>query len=409
MTADPRPFTEAIEGTGPAVLDYRGPQGWATVIHSDYRRCFVLLDGDGNRLVGDVEAWEGRTYERQTREYRVGLSGPQRLCVEYADQWSIHVTPLEQDEVEDGGFFSRHGIGNQTVEIVKPDPEGSAILEFTMVAYERRTASRYPLPTLYLSPPHGYWRSEENGWGSGDGVRHLMDHDRRSRYLPISQVQIEGAVNCEWRLRVLPLSAARPMEATTTGTGADVLIHTGPPAAVTLRHVQGRSSIDAFGYGIEPTGFDYESHRFSSLSARPDCPFAAGRLIGVLPEPTLVQVSGDGDWELRVIPLDELRTFDREITGTVGEVVRYTGPPAIARVITGSWRKWGGMASVQTLTPELSDVRWILARGGPLARFRPRQLELLPGMLVTIDAPFDGSGWRIRAEAEAGARNADAR
>lgn len=33
MTADVRTFTEAAEGTGPSVLDYRGPQGWATVVH----------------------------------------------------------------------------------------------------------------------------------------------------------------------------------------------------------------------------------------------------------------------------------------------------------------------------------------------------------------------------------------
>jgi hypothetical protein len=132
------------------------------------------------------------------------------------------------------------------------------------------------------------------------------------------------------------------------------------------------------------------------MSAGPTYPFDAGEIIGILPEPTLLQVTGEGDWELGVIPLDELRTFDREIGGTVGEVVRYTGPPATARVTSRSWRKWGGMADVQTLTPELSSVRWVVARGGPLARFRPRKLELLPGMLVTVGAPFDGSGWRIR-------------
>jgi hypothetical protein len=370
MTADARPFTEAAEGTGPAVLDYRGPQGWATVVHRSDR--------------GDLT-------------HRVGLSGPQRLRIEYAGQWSVSVTPLEQDEVEDGGFFSRHGIGNQTVDIVKPrpdDPDRAAILEFTTVV---RCPSAYP--ALHLCAADGHRLHGLNHWDMGGDrqARYLIDGYRPAGEPPVGRVEVVDADNCEWRLRVLPLSAARPMETITTGTGADVLVRTGPLGAVTLRHTNGSGN-------IRTTGLHIESRRhYVRLSAYPTRPFDGGKIIGILPEPTLLQVTGDGDWELRVIPLDELRTFDREIGGTVGEVVRYTGPPAIARVITRSWRKWGGLADAQTLTPELTDVRWVLAQGGPLARFRPKKLELLPGMLVAVSAPWDGSGWRIRAKAKAGA------
>jgi hypothetical protein len=328
--------------------------------------------------------------DRGNLTHRVGLSGPQRLGIEYAGQWSVSVIPLEQDEVEDGGFFSRHGIGNQTVDIVKPDPddpEGAAVLEFTKVV---RSHSAYP--ALQLCAANGHRLRELSHWdiGGAHHARFLIDGYRRAGEPPVGRVEVVDADNCEWRLRVLPLSAARPMETVTTGTGADILIRTGPPGAVTLRHTQGIGQ-------VRTSGLHIESRRHCvRMSASPTFPFDGGEIIGILPEPTLLQVTGDGDWELCVIPLDELRTFDREIGGTVGEVVRYTGPPAIARVNSRSWRKWGGLAGVQTLTPELSDVGWVLARGGPLARFRPRKLELLPGMLVTVGAPFDGSGWRIR-------------
>lgn len=50
----------------------------------------------------------------------------------------------------------------------------------------------------------------------------------------------------------------------------------------------------------------------------------------------------------------------------------------------------------RTLTPELFWQKWVLAIGGLSGRLRRERLELLPGMLVVIDAPRDGHGWRIR-------------
>lgn len=76
-------------------------------------------------------------------------------------------------------------------------------------------------------------------------------------------------------------------------------------------------------------------------------------------------------------------------------MVRYTGPAATARANTRSWAGWEGAARFVALTPDPSERRLVYAPGGPKARFRHKTLELLPGILVTADAPDDGSGWRI--------------
>ncbi|WP_405958466.1 hypothetical protein [Streptomyces phaeochromogenes] len=392
MTADPRPFTLAAEGTGPSELDYQGPQGWATVVHHAHQRSFTLIGAGNTQLVRDREHEEWRTVEPRTWEYRVGLSGPQRLRIEEAERWSISVTPLERDEVEDGGVFSRRGIGEQRVEIVKPGREGAAILEFTKIAGEPSTR-----PALFLLTEYGreleYLSREDIG--RTDRARFLIDADVHLRVwspsLSTGQVMVVQADNCEWRLRVLPLSAARPVETTTTGTGADVLVHRGPPAAVTLRQEKHWAFVRMRGFDMEP-GDSGIVH--SAFHVRP----SESDLIGVGPEPTLIQITGDDGWELRITPLGELRTFDREIRGTVGEVVRYTGPPATAQVSTASWHEWGGTASVGVRTAEFTRKDWVFVDGGPLARFRNKRLELLPGMLLTVTAPKHGSGWRIRAQ-----------
>jgi hypothetical protein len=65
----------------------------------------------------------------------------------------VSVTPLEQDEVEDGGFFSRRGVGNRTVEIVKPDPEGARqqVQQFEHIRLTQHET--HPCSTDTLSPP----------------------------------------------------------------------------------------------------------------------------------------------------------------------------------------------------------------------------------------------------------------
>lgn len=296
MTADPRPFTLAAEGTGPSELDYQGPQGWATVVHHAHQGSFTLIGAGNTQLVRDREHEEWRTVEPRTWEYRVGLSGPQRLRIEEAERWSISVTPLERDEVEDGGVFSRRGIGEQRVEIVKPGREGAAILEFTKIAGEPSTR-----PALFLLTEYGreleYLSREDIG--RTDRARFLIDADVHLRVwspsLPTGQVMVVQADNCEWRLRVLPLSAARPVETITTGAGADVLVHRGPPGAVTLRQEKHWAFVRMRGFDMEP-GDSGIVH--SAFHVRP----SESDLIGVGPEPTLIQITGDGGWELHITP-----------------------------------------------------------------------------------------------------------
>ncbi|MGI3222625.1 hypothetical protein ACRJ4B_00060 [Streptomyces sp. GTA36] len=368
------------------------------MVHHAHQGSFTLIGAGSTQLVREREHEERRTVEPRTWEYRVGLSGPQRLRIEEAERWSISVTPLERDEVEDGGVFCRRGIGEQRVEIVKPGREGAAILEFTKVVGEPSTR-----PALFLLTEYGreleYLSREDIG--RTDRARFLIDADVHLRVWrprsPTGQVMVVEADNCEWRLRVLPLSAARPVETTMTGTGADVLVYRGPPGAVTLRQVRDWTFVRMRGFGMEPG---------NSCIVHPDFDLrpTGSDLIGFGPEPTLIQITGDGGWELHITPLGELRTFDSEISGTVGEVVRYTGPGATARVSTGSWREWGGMASVGVRTAEFTRKDWVFVEGGPLARFRNKRLELLPGMLLTVTAPKHGSGWRIRAKTTQGQR-----
>ncbi|MDV9176427.1 hypothetical protein R6V09_40670 [Streptomyces sp. W16] len=383
MTADGRPFTEAAEGTGPAELDYRGPQGWATVVHRARVGRFTLLGADDTDLVRDFEPEQRRTHEPRTWEYRVGLAGPQRLRVETAERWSVSVTPLVQDEPEDGGVFCRRGIGNQTVELAEPDPPGPAILEFTRIENLRPTNLFLRLRTDF---------GDETFWhvGDNDRARFLFGHDTPAIWSTAGRVEVRHAADCEWRLRVLSLSAARPLDGTTTrGTGAEVLVHTGMTAALALHSLSDAGSDLDVQVHVESRGYKVT---LSTKHHRTE----EGGILGLGPGPTLLQTEGGGGWELRTTPLDAVRTFDGGFTGTGGKVLRYTGPPVTTRVVTRSWHKWSGMVSVRTLTPELGWQDWVIAKGGLPGRLRGERLDLVPGTLLAVAAPHDGSAWRIR-------------
>ncbi|WP_405971814.1 hypothetical protein OG496_19685 [Streptomyces sp. NBC_00988] len=394
MTADVRPFTEAAEGTGPSELDYRGPQGWATVVHRAHLGSFTLVGADDTRPVRDFEPERCRTEEPRTWTYRVGLSGPQRLRVETAERWSISVTPLEQDEPEDGGVFCRRGIGHQTVELTGPEPPGPAVLEFTKVECAHPTSLFLRLRTDFGD--EAFWQV-----GDHDRARFLFGHDTPAIWSTTGRVEVANAVDCEWRLRVLPLSAARPLDGVTTrGTGPEVLVHTGRPAALALWSLTDAGSDSTADSPVDSRVDSTVEVRIESrgynvtLSADPHHPEHGG-ILGLGPGPTLLQ-TGRGGWDLRVTPLDAVRTFDKGTTGTGGEVLRYTGPPVTARVITRSWHTWSGMVSVRTLTPELVWQDWVNTKGGLPGRLRGKSLNLLPGTLLAVNGPRDGSSWQIR-------------
>ncbi|MBK3566955.1 hypothetical protein [Streptomyces sp. MBT62] len=387
MTADVRPFSEAAEGTGPAELDYRGPQGWATVVHRAHVGSFTLLGPEDTHLVREFEPGQSRTEEPRTWEYRVGLSGPQRLRIETAERWSVSVAPLEQDEPEDGGVFSHRGIGNQTVELAEPDPPEASILEFTRIESARPTSLFLRLRTDF---------GDEAFWpvGDDDRARFLFGHDTPAIWSSAGRVEVGNAVGCEWRLRVLPLSAARPLDGTTTrGTGAEVLVHTGVPASLTLSSPADTG--DDPEEQVREVEVRVESHGYKVTLSTRNHFFEDGAVLGLGPGPTLLQTGSGGGWELRTTALDAVRTFDGEFTGTGGKVLRYTGPPVTARIVTRSWHRWSGMVSVRTLTPELRWRDWVNTKGGLPGRLRGERLDLLPGMLLAVTGPHDGSAWHI--------------
>ncbi|MGX9890892.1 hypothetical protein [Streptomyces sp. NPDC002276] len=387
MTVDVRPFSEAAEGTGPAELDYRGPQGWATVVHRAHVGSFTLLGPEGPHLVREFEPEQSRTEEPRTWEYRVGLSGPQRLRIETAERWSVSVAPLEQDEPEDGGVLNRRGIGNQTVELAEAEPPGASILEFTRIESARPTGLFLRLRTDF---------GDEAFWpvGDDDRARFLFGHDTPAIWSSAGRVEVGNAVGCEWRLRVLPLSAARPLDGTTTrGTGAEVLIHTGTPAALTLASLSDAG--DTPEAQVPEVEVRVESRGYKVTLSTRNHGSGDGAVLGLGPGPTLLQTGGHGGWELRTTALDAVPTFDGEFTGTGGKVLRYTGPPVTTRVVTRSCHRWSGMVSVRTLTPELRWRDWVNTKGGLPGRLRGRELKLLPGMLLAVTGPHDGSAWRI--------------
>ncbi|WP_406451259.1 hypothetical protein OH768_07375 [Streptomyces sp. NBC_01622] len=392
MTAEPRSFTVAVEGSGPAELDYRGPQGWATVVHRAYEgQPFCLRGPDGGLLGYEVGPREHDMGRPRVWEYRVGLSGPQRLRIESAEQWSISVTPLEQDEVEDGGYFSYRGIGCQLVEIVRTDSEPAAIVEFTKVVRPAGYTSQRLHVFLAGRPGVERWEPCDTDrvrflhrWNSLDAAR-----GGRSDGGVATHVEVREADNHEWRLRVLPLSAAEPLETVVTGSGTEVIAYEGHPGALTLRQT-GRPGL------VQVTGFDV------SLLSYADRPLTGGVIVGNATAPTLLQVKGDGGWELRVTPLDEVRAFDRQIggtRGTSGEVVRYTGPPATAVVGPRPWSPSFRVFGVRIFTADLipEEREWAFTDAGPLARFRPPKLDLRPGMLAAVQS-YSAPGWQIRAK-----------
>ncbi|KUJ65627.1 hypothetical protein ACZ90_45865 [Streptomyces albus subsp. albus] len=384
-----RPFTDSAEGEGPEVLAYRGGAGRAAVTHRGRRGQFVLHayprgpEGGARTLARDGEDYDLRTQGVRTWEYEAELAGPQLLAVAEGERWQIALRATEptDERIRDARPFRHQGTGEETVAF----PDG-VIREPAILELDRSAGSPAGSPLVELldaggerldlfadSPPRG-------------PARWLIDRRTSRPHGTPAAARITYAEG-DWVLSVVPAATARPFEKTASGTGPDVITHTGPPGALRLRRTG--SSTRAQVSGHDDTGS-------LTLVSGKRGGSGEGAVVGPY-SPRLLQVNCKGGWELSVLPDGELREFDHAIDGEVGEVVRYTGPAGRARLRALTWRRYDPV-HVETFTRDFVPKTFEAVYGGPVARFRSETLYVTPGMLLAV-RPAERERavrWRIR-------------
>ncbi|WP_067832731.1 hypothetical protein [Actinomadura kijaniata] len=133
-------------------------------------------------------------------------------------------------------------------------------------------------------------------------------------------------VTCEgsWTLRLLEPGAMPRFTVLAEGHGDEVLLYTGPPATLTLE-AAGPVTLTGLDEALRPDG--------RTALEKPGSVPVAG--------PAPLAVRCESPWRLTAEPIDvEMappRDFDETVTGTGGEIVRYTGPTRLlaARVPEG--------------------------------------------------------------------------
>ncbi|MFD3312467.1 hypothetical protein [Streptomyces sp. NPDC058694] len=300
------------------------------------------------------------------------------------------------------------GTGSRTIHLAEPHPTGQVIIDCTRLSPAGR---RIPKLTLHAGNDTELKFAGSIVKGRGDTRCRFLIRELDLGAVT-TRIQVECAADCAWRLRVLPLSAARVLDTWATGTGSDVLVYDGPPAVLKLRQTKGRGTRVAV-YAIRANRLQALLSTWAPrlvsgghvIALPPKPSTVPGEAAGVPPEPvspkpTLLKVAGYGcGWELSVSTPNELRSFSREISGKGREVVRYIGPPGTLRIDNRSWRP-GHDLYVESFAEDLShkvDILHLHPRGGSLSRFRSQRLDLLPGMLVAIGTVYSDP-WRIRAD-----------
>ncbi|MGK5558734.1 hypothetical protein ACSNOI_44740, partial [Actinomadura kijaniata] len=128
-------------------------------------------------------------------------------------------------------------------------------------------------------------------------------------------------VTCEgsWTLRILEPGAMPRFTVLAEGHGDEVLLYTGPPATLTVE-AEGPVTLAGLDEDLRPDG--------RTVLKGP------GSVPVVGPAPLAVRC--ESPWRLTAEPIDvetaPPRDFDETITGTGGEVVRYTGPTRLLTV-----------------------------------------------------------------------------
>ncbi|WP_171161565.1 TerD family protein [Streptomyces sp. I05A-00742] len=325
----------ALQGTGSDVLRYTGPAADLRINHPDGRNA-----GDGVNLLavypgGDPADRDGADVLAQgygALVEVVPVAGPCLLILDAGSPWSLTARTSAAPEPSDGVLaeYSGQGRNLDVVEITNPRPGSPVILEYDLEGSE------------YFAV------TEADDYG---GTRELISKDEgfEGRRLLFADggatTRLELGALPRWRFRLRDLSAARPLSGAAsdpaydpasgtasgpasgpvTGTGCDVLVHTGPPAALTLELEDG-------GFAHVTSLSPGELARVRVARAHTSRP-ARGPLRARPGAPTyvLVTAAADQEWKLTLRPAEEIRAFDGTVTGHGHDVVRWDGPPGPVR------------------------------------------------------------------------------
>ncbi|MFC9324023.1 hypothetical protein [Kitasatospora sp. NPDC057015] len=378
-----RTFTHEVGGTGPEVLDYRGPAGWATITHRATRERFVLAahpkGPDRDRVVlksvphlleglGPVPGTD--TGAEPTWQYVVPLDGPTLLAVEQGQDWSISVTPVD---APDPRSPVRRWVGTATTLFERPSADGPVLLDFH---YEGR--GRQLAPSLEVLDDDGLRREYHPGLGFSPDHRFLLGADERTAGLRSLRIRVDGP-DREWELRLTDVEHARPLRWAAAGNGAEVLRYEGPPAVLSVAHVGEHNVAEVTGWG--PGRYDW---RLKTGTFGRSC---HGALIGAGTAPELIRVLAWGQWRLQVTPLDSVRAFALRRESSGSTLVRWSGPAADLRLIHLAGHPMP--ITVDVLSEELRSVGRLTAEP-PAA---PADgIPVRPGALLALSDPYH-AGW----------------
>ncbi|MGK5640320.1 hypothetical protein ACSNOK_18685 [Streptomyces sp. URMC 126] len=308
-----------LQGTGPDVLRYSGPAADLRINHTGGRadRGSLTLSAvypgsdPADRDAADVLA-RGRGALIDVTP----VAGPCLLLVDADGPWSLTTAPSAPPEPSDDGVLAEYagqGRNLEVVEIAHPSPGSPVILEYDLEGSDFFAVTEID--------PYGDTReliSKDEGF---QGRRLLFTGAAGEPAV----TRLELGALTRWRFRLRPLSAARPLTDAVKGTGCDVLVHSGPPAALTLTsdepgpvHV---TSLEAGGLGrVRVTRAHTPRPARGPLRARPG-----------VPTYVLVTAAGDRSWGLTLRPPAEIRSFADAIDGHGHDVVRWTGAPGPVR------------------------------------------------------------------------------
>ncbi|MGI5338024.1 hypothetical protein ACQEVS_11805 [Streptomyces sp. CA-181903] len=347
-----------LHGTGPDVLRYAGPAADLRVNHTGGRADRGSLTLRAVYPGGDPADRDGADLLAQGRGALIDVTpvaGPCLLLVDADGPWSLAARPSAApgpDAADADGVLAEYagqGRNLEVVEIAHPCPGSPVILEYDLEGSDFFAVTEID--------PYGDTReliSKDEGF---QGRRLLFTGLTEGE----TATRLELGALTRWRFRLLPLSAARPLtDATTatatatgstidtgtaigstidngtgtgtppgtdvvTGTGCDVLVHHGPPAALTLTSAEAGpvhvTSLEPGGLArVRVTRAHTPRPAHGPLRARPGAPTYV-----------LVTAAGDQSWQLTLRPPEEIRSFVTAIAGHGHDVVRWTGAPGPVR------------------------------------------------------------------------------
>jgi len=293
------------------------------------------------------------------------------------------------DHFMDGRSSTHHGVGDRTITIkgALPQPvvarisnDGPTVLDATLHQTE-----------------HGRGRALVSMRAGRAPVRVVLaDGPRRGdeRYL---RIRASGS----WTVTLSGPETAPEFDSEIHGEGADVVAYTGPSGIGVLTGNTGAAQVL-----LRRPDLTLE---YGSLHAAPAVwhrwrryPGSPFRAVFAVPAGAMLQISGEGDWSLKVLPLrlapgtqdlldgrgvNHLRTFEDSVNGRDTEVLLYTGPHTM---VDASYK------GKKAITIHRLDDAMAPSSTHVIAAGRNERIEVRPWTLLQVNGDGGTGRWHLR-------------